>query len=49
VKNKVSKLNILPHTVERATKLLQEFPLTNEELQDVHPLQKQVANIATGK
>jgi hypothetical protein len=49
VRNKVSKLNILPHTVERTTQLLQEFPLTKEELQDVLPLQKQIANIAAGK
>ena len=48
VKNKVSKLNILSHTVEKAAQLLSEFPLTPRELQDVFPLGTQVATISTG-
>jgi hypothetical protein len=48
VRNKISKLNILPHTVEKASQLLQEFPLTKEELLDVLPLESQVANFAAG-
>lgn len=47
-RSKVAKLTILPHTVERATHLLQEFPLTASELKDVIPLGSKVDSVLTG-
>ena len=45
----VSKLRVLPYTLEKAAQLLQEFPLTSAELQDVVPLTKNnAANTANG-
>lgn len=48
-KSKVSKLNILPHTIEGAAKLLQEFPLTAAELTDVLPLGSKASSGSTGR
>lgn len=48
-KNQISKLNIHPNTVARATQLLQEFPLTAEELLDVLPLENQATRCTTDK
>lgn len=39
VKNKAAKLHILPNTCEKAAKLLEQYPLTRAELQDVLPLE----------
>lgn len=37
-KHYVSKLYLLPHTLEKTDQLLKDFPLTSTEIQDVLPL-----------